>query len=60
MFPTILPYLEKELKLWYRAKEKSIESYENDRITFELHYTHLINLTLLIGEYERAIKKLKL
>jgi flagellar biosynthesis chaperone FliJ len=59
MYPTILPYLERQLKLNIRAKQKAYESFHEGRIRSDLLRQYVTNLNKLIKEYESAIKKLK-
>jgi len=55
---TPIEMLENELKLLKRSKEKSIHSYSENRISNELHQTHIKNLNPLIEQFEKDIKTL--
>ena len=56
---TVIKLLERELKLYKRAKEKSIESVGKKEISENTHKKHLLNLFNKIYEYEKALEILK-
>jgi hypothetical protein len=56
----IIEILQKELAEYKKVKQKSIESFEKNEISKELHETHIKNITPKIVDLIFAIKILEI